>query len=259
MRLDKYLADADQGSRARVKELIRKGEVTVDGALIKKPEFQVGEGACVMVGGKEISYRKYHYYMLNKPPGVVSSTEDPKDPTVLSLLPPELRRSISPVGRLDKDTVGLLLLTDDGELSHRLLSPKSHVDKVYLAGVAEAVKEQDVQHFAAGITLKDGMLCKPAKLEILTEEEVRELMPETIPGQTETGGQIAGFARVTISEGKYHQIKRMFAACGNRVCYLKRLSMGSLTLDPELAEGAYRELTEEELSELRSCLRSPLG
>ncbi len=205
MRLDKYLADAGVGTRAKVKDIIRKGEVLVDGTVIKKPEFQVQEGARVTLGGKDLSYQRYHYYMLNKPAGVVSSTEDPKDPVVLSLLPPELRKGIAPVGRLDKDTVGLLLLTDDGELSHQLLSPKYHVDKTYLAGLAEAVKEQDMKSFAEGIELKDGTLCKPAKLEIVSGEDARKLITGQMQAEAQAGGEedfgvTADYAKVTISE-----------------------------------------------------------
>ncbi len=230
-----------QGSRQEVKARIKKGEVSVDGSVVKKPETQVTEASEVRVSGQQIRYQKYRYYMLNKPAGVVSATQDPVEKTVLDLLPVALRKGIAPVGRLDKDTVGLLLLTDDGELAHRLLSPRSHVDKVYLAGLDQEVTSRDIESFAQGITLADGTLCKLAQLQKISREEAQRLT-----GWEEAKLQEYQFAAVTISEGKYHQVKRMAAACGKKVCFLKRLSMGSLTLEPALEEGSFRELTEEE-------------
>ena len=189
--------------------------------------------AIITVAGETISLCRFTYVMLHKPAGVLTATEDRKQPTVLDLLPPELRRiGLAPVGRLDKDTEGLLLLTNDGALAHRLLSPKSHVDKVYYARVEGTLEPADTAAFAAGMTLGDGLCCLPAGLEILS------------PGE----------ALVTLREGKFHQVKRMLAARGAPVLYLKRLSMGPLTLDDSLAAGAYRLLRAEEISALyRVC------
>lgn len=230
MRLDKYLADMHVGSRSEVKELIRKGKVSVNGAVIKDPGLAVSAQDTIEAAGEQIGYQEHFYYMLNKPAGILTATEDKKQPTVLDLFPENLRKNLSPVGRLDKDTVGLLLITDDGALAHRLLAPKSHVDKVYLAKSDLPLVSEDAERFASGMTLSDGTELMPGKLEISTGDPCEAL--------------------VTIREGKFHQIKRMFEACGKKVIYLKRLSMGRLQLDPELAEGAWRELTEEEVSNL---------
>ena len=216
LRLDKYLADMGVGTRQEVKALIRKGRVAVDGMTAKAPELKVDpDEAQVTVDGNSISYVKMEYWMLHKPAGVVSATEDRRDRTVLDLLSDAARKDLFPVGRLDKDTEGLLLITNDGALSHRLLSPKSHVSKVY-----EADKP----------TL-------PAELTILetTEKE---------PGIFESR------IRITICEGRFHQIKRMFEKVGKTVVYLKRLSMGSLELDPALPKGSARLLTQEEKAAL---------
>ena len=230
MRLDKYLADMHVGTRSEVKEQIRKGRVQVNGAVVKDPGLGVSAEDCVEADGVQIGYQEHFYYMLNKPAGILTATEDRKQPTVLDLFPENLRKNLAPVGRLDKDTVGLLLITDDGALAHRLLAPKSHVDKVYLAGTDLPVTDEDVKRFAGGMTLADGTQLMPAGLEILSPDR----------------------SRVTIHEGKFHQIKRMFEACGKKVVYLKRLSMGTLTLDPTLPEGEWRELTKEEVRMLRS-------
>ena len=236
MRLDKYLADLHIGSRSEVKEKIRQGLVKVNGQAVKDPGSAVSAADTVECGGAELSYREHFYYMLNKPAGLLSATEDARQQTVLDLFPKELRKGLSPVGRLDKDTVGLLLLTDDGKLAHRLLSPAHHVDKTYLVWTDAAIAPEDAECFAAGMSLSDGTRLQPAVLEIDAED----------PRQ----------GRITIREGKYHQIKRMFAARGKEVVGLKRLSMGGLKLDPALPEGAWRELTEEELSLLeRSYIR----
>ncbi|MEE0416372.1 MAG: 16S rRNA pseudouridine(516) synthase, partial [Oscillospiraceae bacterium] len=181
--------------------------------------------------GHPIAYQEYHYLMLHKPAGCVTATEDRRDKTVMDYLPDNLRRGLSPVGRLDKDTEGLLLLTNDGLLAHRLLAPRSHVDKVYYARVEGALEPADAAAFAAGMTLGDGLECLPAGLEILS------------PGE----------CLVTLREGKFHQVKRMLAARGKPVTYLKRLSMGPLRLDPELAPGAFRMLTAEEKKALADC------
>lgn len=239
LRLDKLLADTGLWSRKEARELIRRGQVTVDGAVVKRPEAKVDPArAALTAAGQPVQWQKYTYIMLNKPVGVLTATEDRRQPTVLDLLPPELRRrELRPVGRLDKDTEGLLLLTDDGAMAHRLLSPKSHVDKVYCAETEGTVDEDDIAAFAAGMTLEDGLVCQSAGLERLG----------------------TGRCLVTLREGKFHQVKRMLAARGKPVRALKRLSMGPLALDSALAPGAWRPLTEEELRQLReemdSCLR----
>ena len=232
-RLDKLLAGTGKWSRREVKALVRQGLVRVDGRLAASAEDKLDPAAAIItVAGETISLCRFTYVMLHKPAGVLTATEDRKQPTVLDLLPPELRRiGLAPVGRLDKDTEGLLLLTNDGALAHRLLSPKSHVDKVYYARVEGALEPADAAAFAAGMTLGDGLECLPAGLEILS------------PGE----------CLVTLREGKFHQVKRMLAARGKPVTYLKRLSMGPLRLDPELAPGAFRMLTAEEKKALADC------
>ena len=230
-RLDKVLAGTGRWSRREVKELIRQCRVTVDGRPASSPEEKVDPAAAkILVDGETVTWEQYVYIMLNKPAGLLSATEDSRQNTVLDLLPGELRRrGLAPVGRLDKDTEGLLLLTDDGELTHRLLSPKYHVDKVYFARVAGELTEADVAAFAAGITLGDGLVCRPAGLEILS----------------------ADTCLVTLQEGKFHQVKRMLASRGKPVLHLKRLSMGALQLDDGLLPGQFRRLTGEEIRVLR--------
>lgn len=233
-RLDKLLAGTGKWSRREVKALVRQGLVRVDGRLAASAEDKCDPAAAVVtVAGETISLRRFTYVMLHKPAGLLTATEDRKQPTVLDLLPPELRRiGLAPVGRLDKDTEGLLLLTNDGELAHRLLSPKYHVDKRYLARVDGELSAADAEAFARGMTLGDGLECLPAGLEVL---------PDRV-------------CIVTLREGKFHQVKRMLAARGAPVLYLKRLSMGPLTLDDSLAAGAYRLLRAEEISALyRVC------
>lgn len=233
-RLDKLLAGTGKWSRREVKALVRQGLVRVDGQLAASAEDKLDPAAAIItVAGETISLCRFTYVMLHKPAGVLTATEDRKQPTVLDLLPPELRRiGLAPVGRLDKDTEGLLLLTNDGELAHRLLSPKYHVDKRYLARVDGELSAADAEAFARGMTLGDGLECLPAGLEVL---------PDRV-------------CIVTLREGKFHQVKRMLAARGAPVLYLKRLSMGPLTLDDSLAAGAYRLLRAEEISALyRVC------
>ncbi len=233
-RLDKLLAGTGKWSRREVKALVRQGLVRVDDRLAASAEDKLDPAAAIVtVAGETISLCRFTYVMLHKPAGVLTATEDRKQPTVLDLLPPELRRiGLAPVGRLDKDTEGLLLLTNDGELAHRLLSPKYHVDKRYLARVDGELSAADTEAFARGMTLGDGLECLPAELELL-------------PGRV---------CIVTLREGKFHQVKRMLAARGAPVLYLKRLSMGPLTLDDSLAAGAYRLLRAEEISALyRAC------
>ena len=237
-RLDKIISATGKKSRREVREMVRQGRVLVDGKPAPAADMKVDpQTAVILLDGEPLGYEKFTYVMLHKPAGVLTATEDRRQETVLDLLPPELRRrSLSPVGRLDKDTEGLLLLTNDGQLAHRLLSPKSHVDKVYYARVDGAFEPGDIAAFAAGMTLGDGLECLPAGLEILSPTE----------------------ALVTLREGKFHQVKRMLAARGKPVLYLKRLSMGRLRLDPALAPGAWRMLTEEERSALNLSLSETL-
>lgn len=234
-RMDKVLANLGYGSRKEIKQAIKKGLIEVNGELVKDNGMQVDpEVDKIVVNGEEIFYRKYIYLMMNKPDGVVSATVDNRDETVIDLL--EVEHQVFnpfPVGRLDKDTVGLLLLTNDGELNHRLISPKWKVDKVYYAKIDKKVTEADIKKFKDGITLDDGYVCKEAKLEILEA--------------TEDGSEVM----VTIQEGKYHQVKRMFEAVGKTVVYLQRVEFGTLKLDEDLEEGEYRELTEEEINILK--------
>lgn len=237
-RLDKIISATGKKSRREVREMVRQGRVLVDGKPAPAADMKVDpQTAVILLDGEPLGYEKFTYVMLHKPAGVLTATEDRRQETVLDLLPPELRRrALSPVGRLDKDTEGLLLLTNDGQLAHRLLSPKSHVDKIYYARVDGALEPGDIAAFAAGMTLGDGLECLPAGLEILSPTE----------------------ALVTLREGKFHQVKRMLAARGKPVLYLKRLSMGRLRLDPALAPGAWRMLTEEERSALNLSLSETL-
>lgn len=246
LRLDKYLAEMGEGTRQEVKAFIRKGRVMVGGVPVKKPEAKVEEGKDqVTLDGREIPYQKYLYYMLNKPAGVITATTDSRDRTVLDLLGEERRKDLFPVGRLDKDTEGLLLITNDGPLAHRLLSPRKHVDKCYYAKVRGEVTGEDVEQFAQGLFLAG-----------LGEEKEEKTMParlEILKTVSTGGEEDPGFVSeilLTIQEGKFRQVKRMFQAVGKEVLYLKRLSMGSLKLDPELAPGQYRELTKEEMERL---------
>lgn len=232
IRLDKYLADMGVGTRAEVKKYIRQGKVSVDGIVVKSADEKIDEKLQeVCFQGSRIGYETFEYYMLHKPAGVISATSDSKDKTVVDLISDKKRKDLFPVGRLDKDTEGLLLITNDGELAHRLLSPKKHVDKVYFARVDGRVTEDDIIAFREGVSIGQGEIAKPALLEILKADEVSEI-------------------KVTIQEGKFHQVKRMFHTIGKEVLYLKRLSMGSLVLDESLPLGSYRKLTREELEDL---------
>lgn len=233
MRLDKYLCETGFGTRSQVKDLLKKGQVMVNGEVVKKPELKINETTDqILCQGKKASYQKNIYLMLHKPAGVVSATEDSREKTVLDLVRPEDRKNgLFPVGRLDKDTEGLLLLTDDGELAHRLLSPKKHVDKTYYAKIDGQVTEEHVKQFREGLDIGDEKKTLPAVLTILLSGPVSEI-------------------EVTIHEGRFHQIKRMFEAVGCKVTYLKRLSMGSLVLDETLPPEEYRPLTEAELEGL---------
>ena len=233
MRLDKFLCDNNIGTRSQVKEYIKKGQVTVNDQIIKKPETKVNEETdTVVCQGQPIHYRKYVYYMLNKPEGVVSATNDNTAPTVVSLLTVPEQKDLFPVGRLDKDTTGLLLLTNDGALAHDLLSPKKHVDKVYFAKVSGQFGENEIARFKEGLDIGNGERSKQARLQIL-KADVQE--SEVL---------------ITIMEGKFHQVKRMLQAVDNQVLTLERVSFGPLSLDLSLQRGEYRALTEEEIEVL---------
>ena len=235
MRLDKYLAEAGLGSREEVKVILKTGKVTVNDQKVRDGKLHVERGKdAVNYDGRPLVYQEFYYYLLNKPAGVVSATKDNKDKTVVELLKAQdFREDLFPVGRLDKDTEGLLLLTNDGPLSHNLLSPKKHVEKEYFAQIQGKVTQETVHEFAAGLTLKSGENVKPGQLFIEKSEENKSEI------------------RLIIHEGKFHQVKRMFEAVGMKVTYLKRLRMGSLTLDKALALGTYRPLTEEEILKLK--------
>lgn len=234
-RLDKILSNLGYGTRKEIKAMMKKGEVEVDGQIVKDNSLKVDPfKTIVKVSGEVINYREFIYLMMNKPQGVVSATFDNYDETVIDLLDPEHAAfNPFPVGRLDKDTEGLLLITNDGELNHRLTSPKWHVDKLYYAEIDNQVDDNDIEAFQKGITLEDDYKCLPAKLEIISSNE--------------DGSEVY----VTIQEGKFHQVKRMFEALDKNVVYLKRIRMGSLLLDETLEEGTYRELTENELKALK--------
>ena len=233
LRLDKIIAASGRYSRREVKQLIRQGRVLVDGVPARSPEDKADpETEEIAVDGEVLPYRRYTWVMLHKPAGVLSATEDGRGKTVLDLMPEELRRrTLFPVGRLDKDTEGLLLLTNEGGLAHDLLSPRHHVDKEYFVRVEGELTEEDCRAFAAGMTLDDGLRCLPAGLEILRAGPVSE-------------------AHVTLREGKFHQIKRMLAQRGKPVLYLERVRMGPLGLDPALARGEFRHLTVRERENL---------
>lgn len=235
LRLDKVLADCGFGSRKEVKALVKAGAVALDGDAVWEPGLWVSpEQQQISVCGEPLYYQEFYYIMMNKPPGVISATKDPNMETVLDLLPPSLKnRSLFPVGRLDKDTEGLLLISNDGPLAHRLLSPKRHVPKTYWAQIKGEVTQADAALFKQGIPLDPDFTTLPARLKILSA------------GST-------SYIEVTLYEGKYHQVKRMFEAAGKRVEALKRLSMGPLMLDPALAPGTYRMLTEAELHALKT-------
>ena len=235
IRLDKYLADMSIGTRQEVKKYIRQGRVKINEDIIKKPEYKIREDEDeVTFDGAPVAYETFEYYMLNKPAGVISATEDKRDKTVLDLIKEKKRKDLFPVGRLDKDTEGLLLITNDGALAHRLLSPKKHVDKCYYAEISGGVTEDDVHVFKERInigTQEEPEWTMPAELKILEKGTVSRI-------------------RLTIREGKFHQVKRMFLAVGKEVVYLKRERMGALVLDEELAPGEYRKLTDSELKSI---------
>ena len=234
IRLDKFLADMGKGTRSQLKEAARKGRIQVNGEVVKKADMKVKvPGDLVTMDGTPVSYVTMEYYMLNKPQGVVSATEDNRYQTVVGLIDEKNRRDLFPVGRLDIDTEGLLIITNDGPLAHRLLAPKKHVDKIYYAVCDGRVPESAVETFAEGIELPDGLKCLPAKLEI--------------KGYGDRDGKEVTDVYLTIREGKFHQVKRMMEAVGCPVLFLKRMTMGPISLDESLEPGQYRPLTEKEL------------
>ena len=235
MRLDKFLVACAVGSRTEVKNFLKSGRVTVNGKKEKSAKLQIDEEIDeIRFDGQKLDYEEFVYYMMNKPQGVISATEDPKHKTVLDLMDDYARvKEVFPVGRLDIDTHGLLLLTNDGQLAHALLSPKRHVDKTYLAQVNGIMTDEDIETFAQGIPLKD-FTCQPAKLELVSIDREKD----------------ESLVLVTIAEGKFHQVKRMVAYCGKEVVDLQRLTMGTLTLDEDLQRGEWRRLTKEELEGL---------
>lgn len=234
MRLDKLLSNMGYGSRKEIKIIVKSKAVEVNGKVAKDVSMHVdSEKDDILISGEKVIYTEFIYLMMNKPPGVISATEDKKDQTVIDLLEPiDQHFQPFPVGRLDKDTEGLLLITNDGHLTHQLLSPKKHVPKLYFAEIDGMVTEEDIAKFKEGVILEDGYLTKPGDLTILRSGDTSEI-------------------ELIITEGKFHQVKRMFEAVGKRVTYLKRLKMGSLELDSTLELGQYRPLTEKELDELK--------
>lgn len=230
MRLDKFLCDTAGLTRTEAKNAVKKGQIAVNGQVQKAADFKVKENTdTVTFQGRPLSYAAFHYYILHKPAGVITATEDKKESTVMDILREEKVKNLFPVGRLDKDTEGLLLITDDGELAHNLLSPKKHVDKEYLVKVRDSISEDECRKLSEGVDIGDEKPTAPAKVERVAEKEIL----------------------LTIREGRFHQVKRMLQAVGNEVLYLKRLSMGSLRLPKDLEKGAYRPLSEEEIYKIK--------
>lgn len=227
MRLDKFISDCGAASRREIKQMIKAGRVTVNGKTAAAPETKLDpDSAVVAIDGTALKYEKFHYFMLNKPSGVLSATDDGRQRTVIDLFAPEHKRlGLYPVGRLDKDTTGLLLITDNGEFAHKVISPKSEIEKLYHAQTLAPVNDDDIAAFAQGVTLADGTRCLPAGLDLCDD----------------------GSCLVTVMEGKYHQVKRMLASRGKPVTALKRLRIGALELDESLKPGEYRPLTADEL------------
>lgn len=233
-RIDKILSNLGYGSRSELKKLCKNGLVKVNGKVINNPGVQVDvENDEILFDGEKVVYKEFIYLMLNKPDGYISATFDKRDPIVLDLIDKQdLIFEPFPVGRLDKDTEGLLVLTNDGQLAHRVLSPKKHVPKTYYAKIEGVVTEEDVKAFAEGVILDDGYETMPAELEILKSDDISEI-------------------ELTIHEGKFHQVKRMFESLGMKVIYLRRISFGTLKIDENLELGEYRKLTEIELNSLK--------
>ena len=236
IRLDKFLSEMSGWTRSEVKKIVRTGSVTVDGNEVKKPETKIDEKlSIVRVDGRQIKYNKYEYYMLNKPKGFVSATTDREHKTVVDIISSSEKKDLFPVGRLDIDTEGLLLITNDGELAHRLLAPKNHVEKTYYVEVSGILDDADVDAVEKGLDIGEEKNTIPAKMEIL---------------KTDIQNNISS-CYLTIHEGKFHQVERMMKKLGKTVTYLKRVSMGSLILDSKLKKGNYRKLTEQEIIELK--------
>lgn len=230
MRLDKFLTACEVGTRSEVKNIIKKGQITIDGIICKNADYKFNEETCIVCfQGKELIYKAFQYFMLNKPQDVVSATQDNHDKTVLDLLKNVRKKDLFPVGRLDKDTEGLLILTNDGALAHSLLSPKKHVDKTYFVGLRSPISEEDITKLEQGVDIGEEKFTLPAKVVVLDSLHIE----------------------LTIHEGKFHQVKRMLQAVSNEVTLLKRISFGSLSLDSSLAPGSYRELTETEVMLLK--------
>ena len=243
IRLDKYLADSGLGTRSAVRSLLRSGSVFVNGIMVKDAALKIDtENDKVFINGKELSYEEYEYYMLSKPAGVITATRDVREKTVVDLIESRKRRDLFPVGRLDRDTEGLLIITNDGKLAHDLLSPSKHISKTYYALVSGELPQNIVEQFREGVDIGDEELTKPAELVILDKVADKDrISPEEISE-----------VEITIYEGRYHEIKRMFEAFDCKVEYLKRLSMGELMLDTALKPGEYRELTTEEINLLKN-------
>lgn len=234
MRLDKFLCDMQIGTRSQVKAFVKKGLVSVNGMIVKQPDFQLDaekDNICYM--GQSLGYQTQYYYMLYKPAGVVTATKDSQERTVMALLSDARGKGLFPVGRLDKDTEGLLLITNDGELAHNLLSPGKHVDKTYYVECAGNITDSNIRQLELGVDIGDATLTQPAKVNLLSQSEGCYSM------------------ELTITEGRFHQVKRMIQAVGGSVTYLKRLSMGTLHLDSSLQKGAFRPLTEQEITNLK--------
>lgn len=234
-RIDKILSNLGHGTRKEVKGLLKKGKVEIDGVIASDSAMKIDpDKAVIKVAGEVINYRKFIYLIMNKPAGVVSATVDNHDETVIDLLDEQYHSfKPFPIGRLDKDTVGLLLITNDGELNHKLIAPKNHVDKVYYAEINKFIDTKDIATFKNGVVIDDGYKCMPAILEVLNANE--------------NGSEVM----VTIQEGKFHQVKRMFESVDKKVVFLRRISFGPLKLDENLQEGQYRELSEEEINSLK--------
>lgn len=226
IRLDKYLCDMGIGTRSSVKELIRKGNIKVNDMVVKSSDYKIKDSDIVLLNDNQINYQKFYYYMLNKPAGYISATTDKKEKTVMDLLGEYNRKDLFPIGRLDKDTEGLLILSNDGELSHNLLSPKKHVSKTYLVSLEVPITDEDILNIEKGVDIGEDKLTLPTNIEKKNDTELY----------------------ISITEGKYHQVKRMFSAVGNKVVYLKRVAMGKLKLDDTLAPGELRPLSEQEIN-----------
>ena len=226
IRLDKYLCDMGIGTRSSVKELIRKGNIKVNDMVVKSSDYKIKDSDIVLLNDNQINYQKFYYYMLNKPAGYISATTDKKEKTVMDLLGEYNRKDLFPIGRLDKDTEGLLILSNDGELSHNLLSPKKHVSKTYLVSLEVPITDEDILNIEKGVDIGEDKLTLPTNIEKINDTELY----------------------ISITVGKYHQVKRMFSAVGNKVVYLKRVAMGKLKLDDTLAPGELRPLSEQEIN-----------